>query len=128
MANKAHGWLISALADRGYKQSDVARAWGVDDAVVSRFVATGKPDLTIERILILDEMLGVTADELMAGLRDGRMPCRAMPKTSMPPRGAGPPMGVEAALNEARQAVQRLKELLPDARIHFSIDYSSGED
>jgi hypothetical protein len=50
MAKKKYGWLVTALADREHTQRDLATAWEVDDAVVSRFIATGKPKATAERI------------------------------------------------------------------------------
>jgi plasmid maintenance system antidote protein VapI len=38
-----HRWLRDELMDKNLKQRDVARAWDVDDAVVSRFIKHGEP-------------------------------------------------------------------------------------
>jgi len=82
---KRHRWLLGALIDAGFSQRDVAKAWHVDDAVVSRFIATGKPDLTPERQMLLSQMLGMTNDTLLANLYGGglqfheRPTCRNLP-------------------------------------------------
>ena len=129
MAKKKHLWLVTALAERGHNQRDLAAAWKVDDAVVSRFIGTGKPKATAERIHVLGQMLRMNSDELIARLVEGLPPRSPLPKPSAGARTenkSSPPMSVEAALNEAKKAVQRLRELMPDARIHFSIDYSNS--
>ena len=65
---KRHGWLVGALDDNGFQQRDLARAWKVDDAVASRFINSGKPDLTPQRQMMLAQMLGLTNDQLLAKL------------------------------------------------------------
>ncbi len=127
MAKKKYWWLVTALADRGHSQHDLATAWKVDDAVVSRFIATGKPKATAERIHVLAQMLHMNAGELIARLVEGLPPSSPFSKIPIGVRAensALPRKSVEAALDEAKKAVQRLRELMPDARIHFSIDYS----
>jgi hypothetical protein len=52
-----HVWLRDLLAEKHYTQSDLAKAWGVHDAGVSRFINIGKPDLTPERQIVLVQML-----------------------------------------------------------------------
>jgi len=72
-------------------------------------------------------MLRMNFDELIAPLVEGLPPRSPAPKNSITGRAEDlslPPQSVEAALDEAKKAVQRLRELMPDARIHFSIDYS----
>jgi hypothetical protein len=54
------------LADRDHTQRDLAIAWEVDDAVVSRFTGTGKPIATAERIRVLAQMLHINSDEPIA--------------------------------------------------------------
>ncbi len=126
MAKKKYWWLVTALADRGHSQHDLATAWKVDDAVVSRFIATGKPKATAERIHVLAQMLHMNAGELLARLVEGIPPRSLFDKsiTAGEENSSSPPQSVETALDEAKKAVQRLRELMPDARIHFSIDYS----
>jgi len=46
MARKNFWWLATALAERGHNQRDLTTAWKVDDAVVSRFIGTGRPKAT----------------------------------------------------------------------------------
>jgi hypothetical protein len=121
---KLHGWLVGALAGAGYQQRDLARAWRVDDAVVSRFIGTGKPDLTPERQMMLAQMLGLTNDQLLAQLY-GDPPAR----TGIPLR---PPQPIRPAVAltksdtveaEIRRAVERLEQLLPGARVSIHITY-----
>src|SRR5262245_35684931 len=121
---KKHGWLVGALADRGYQQRDLAKAWRVDDAVVSRFISSGKPDLTPERQMILSQILGLTNDQLLARLY-GDVP---LPRIIAAPAGApssstGNSGGIEQAHAELKRAVQRLQELMPDATVTVSITY-----
>jgi hypothetical protein len=131
---KMHGWLVRALADRGYQQRDLAKAWKVDDAVVSRFISSGKPDLTPERQMMLSQMLGMTNDQLLARLY-GEMPVRRVippypqstphrEQTSPPVTRNSNPDLVEA---EIRRAVERLEELLPGATISIHITYDRRE-
>jgi hypothetical protein len=127
VAKKKYWWLATALAERGHTQRDLATAWKVDDAVVSRFIGTGKPKATPERIHVLAQMLSMNSGELIARLVEGIPPRSLFEKTSIlagEENSSSPPQSVEAALDEAKKAVKRLRELMPDARIHFSIDYS----
>jgi hypothetical protein len=122
---KKHGWLTRALADEGYQQHDLARAWQVDDAVVSRFISSGKPDLTPERQMILSQILGLTNDQLLVRLY-GDVPLSKV----IPPRarGASPSSnpnsgGIEQAHAELKRAIERLRELMPDATVTVTITY-----
>lgn len=131
MKTKTHGWLTGALADVGYKQCDLAKAWEVDDAVVSRFISSGKPDLTPKRITTLAQMMRMTSDQLLARLNGGGAIGRAVPSEPQPRHASTPATpphsdSIEATLADAQRAVQRLKSLLPGARIHFSINYNSN--
>jgi predicted transcriptional regulator len=129
MSKRKYWWLVPALAERGHTQRDVANAWKVDDATVSRFISTGKPKATLERFRILAQMLGMSNDELMARLVEDVPPRHVASRSAAGARAEKskpPPNSVEAALDDAKKAVQRLRELMPDARIHFSIDYSDS--
>jgi hypothetical protein len=127
---KRHGWLVGALDDAGYQQRDLAKAWRVDDAVVSRFISTGKPDLTPERQMMLSQMLGMTNDQLLARLYGdvpvpGVIPLHPQSgphreQTSPPLTRSSNPDAIEA---EIRRAVGRLEELLPGATISIHITY-----
>jgi hypothetical protein len=127
---KMHSWLVGALADRGYQQRDLAKAWKVDDAVVSRFISSGKPDLTPERQMMLSQMLGMTNDQLLARLY-GEMPVRRViplhPQSAPRREQTSPPLtrnpNPDAVEAEIRRAVERLEELLPGATISIHITY-----
>jgi hypothetical protein len=112
---KVHGWLTGALADVGYQQQDLATAWGVDSAVVSRFINTGKPDLTPERQMLLSQILGLTNDQLLNKLYPD--PVRRLVK---PPQSAQPTDATDA---EIRRCLERIRDLLPGAKITINIIY-----
>jgi hypothetical protein len=122
---KRHGWLTGALQDAGYSQHDLALAWKVDDAVVSRFISSGKPDLTPERQMMLSKILGLTNDQLLNGLYgDGPKP-RIIPLRE---RGATPSSnssggGIEEAHAELKRAIEHLQELMPHATVTVTITY-----
>lgn len=121
--NRHHEWLARALADKKYQQRDLAKAWEVDDAVVTRFLATGKPDLTPERQIKLIQMLGISHDELMKRMFGG---AKAQPKRPEM-LGVTNSGSLEGAIREVRSGIERLKRMLPGARIVFRIDYSDGD-
>jgi hypothetical protein len=135
---KLHGWLIGALQDNGYQQRDLAKAWKVDDAVVSRFISSGKPDLTPERQMILSQMLGLTNDQLLARLYGGvsvpgvialRPP--PVPVPGPAPAPAAPPREQNHVTADVviRRCVERLEELLgPDVRVSIHIDFNKRSE
>lgn len=127
IVKKRHGWLVGALLDAGYQQQDLAKAWGVDSAVVSRFISSGKPDLTPERQMILSGILGMTNDQLLSKLYGGvtRRAVTAIPGggvTIATENGSGAPAADED--HEAvKEALQRLRQAFPGARVNISITY-----
>jgi hypothetical protein len=144
---KMHGWLVGALADQGYQQRDLAKAWKVDDAVVSRFISSGKPDLTPQRQMLLSQMLGMTNDQLLARLyggvkMPGVLPLRPAPVPVPGPAPAPAPAPAPPRLVETppatpnnhsgatvdvviRRAVERLEQLLgPGVRVSIHIDFN----
>jgi hypothetical protein len=126
---KLHGWLVGALADRGYQQRDLAKAWKVDDAVVSRFISSGKPDLTPERQMLLAQMLGMSNDQLLARLY-GEMPARRvipLHPQPQPLRPAVAPTKSDTVEAEIHRCVERLQQLLPGATISIHITYDRSE-
>jgi len=130
---KRHGWLVGALDDAGYQQRDLAKAWRIDDAVVSRFISTGKPDLTPERQMLLAQMLGMTNDQLLAklygemslpGVIQLRVPQPVTPPASQPPEQNHATVDVVI-----RRCVERLEELLgPDVRVSIHIDFNKRSE
>lgn len=133
--SKRHAWLVRALMDQGHTQRDLAKEWGIDDAVVTRFIATGKPDLTIERQQVLSRMLGLDHNELILRLTEGLAPRVKRPSAISkgappPPRDNGrilPPQAapgseLERLMNELREAAERLRHYLPgmDIDVTFS--------
>jgi hypothetical protein len=128
--HKRFGWLVTALSDRGHMQKDLAKEWGVDDAVVTRFISTGKPDLTPERQIALAGMLGMDHNELIARMYEGVAP-RAVKKQDgeklHQPVPAKPNIvprsgDVNQTLTDIQRGVKLLREMLPNAKITFKID------
>ncbi len=143
MANKdRHGWLRGALADAGLRQKDVAEMWSCDEAVISRFIKTGEPQLTFDRALQLSRKLNMSLDELTLRLDEGLAPRKSGRTAALQVSagrgghsgGSGTADGaasgngnhnssdVAVAIAEAKAAIARLQELLPDAKIIFHID------
>jgi hypothetical protein len=121
VTNKRHGWLVGALADAGYQQQDLAKAWRCDGAVVSRFIASGKPDLTPERQMILSQILNLTNDELLAKLYGSVAVRRQV--TALPQSAA---VNVSVPVDVRRQiedCVRSLQSLLPGAKVTVNISY-----
>jgi hypothetical protein len=64
-----HEWVKEGLNRRGYRQKDVAVAWGSQQASVSRFLGGEEmQDLTLSKAVPLAQMLGISVDELAKGL------------------------------------------------------------
>ena len=121
---KRHGWLVGALEDHGYQQRDLARAWKCDDAVVSRFINSGKPDLTPQRQMLLAQMLGMTNDQLLAKLYGDVPLSRIIPLRQQSPAAQTPPMpSTDAVQAEIERAVARLEAMLPGATVSIHINY-----
>lgn len=123
MVTKRHGWLTGALLDAGYQQQDLAKAWGCDNAVVSRFITSGKPDLTPERQMILSQILNLTNDELLAKLY-GSVVRRSVSALPLPAQdaGAGPVQG-DVVQQQIAAFVRSMQQQLPGARVTVSISY-----
>lgn len=64
-----HDWIRDGLMRRGYKQKDLAVAWGSSQATVSRFLSGEElQDLPLTKALTLARMLGITCEELGRGM------------------------------------------------------------
>jgi hypothetical protein len=101
-----HGWLRDALRDKSIRAKDLAEAWGVDDAVVSRFIKTGDPELTLVRALELCRLLGFDMPQLL-----GKMGLHT-PATKDVVKQEGSE-GVQAELANLREATDRAGRVLP---------------
>lgn len=63
------GWVRDALRARGYTQKDLARAWGVPEPSVSRFISGEElTDPPLSRSMALARMLGISVDDLAKGI------------------------------------------------------------
>jgi hypothetical protein len=121
--NDRHLWLRNALADKGLRAKDVASAWGVDDAVVSRFIKTGDPELTWPRAEALCRMLGIDMMQLQVKLSErlsARAAARMVPFAEAPPAAAAPahePMSRERSehCDEIIQALTHLQAAVDQA-------------
>ena len=118
MKGQKHGWLRNSLAEAGHRQKDLAKAWGVDDAVVSRFIATGDPEPGLDRLKVLGRMLNLSLDELSVRMSEGLPPPRAVAavrrQLETQPTQQDGPEPVAAALAEMKGCARRLRRLLPD--------------
>jgi predicted transcriptional regulator len=69
MSKAKNQWVRDGLERRGYRQKDVAVAWGSQQATVSRFIGGEElQDLQLSKALSLARMLGITVEELAKGL------------------------------------------------------------
>lgn len=148
MANKkVHEWVVRALQEQGYNQADLTREWGkhenraLDDAVTSRWITTGAPKITVSRVLVLAQMLKTTTDVIMSRVAEAEgikvravaPPGTPAPRPSSGAAGARMAAGINgegdavaAALANAQAAVKRVQELLPNAKVHFSVVLNNG--
>jgi len=117
-----HGWLRNALADKDLKASDVARAWNVDDALVSRFIKTGNAVITLERLQTLSQMLGIDLNTLSVKLATKPIP----PEVLKPPEGKENSIG--DVLSNLRAAVDAASAHFAASgfAVHVTIEYNGG--
>jgi|HigsolmetaAR202D_1030399.scaffolds.fasta_scaffold10330_3 Predicted transcription factor, homolog of eukaryotic MBF1 len=72
MDRAKHEWIREGLQRRGYRQKDLAVAWGAQQASVSRFISGEElQDLQLSKAVTLARMLGISVDELAKGLGIG---------------------------------------------------------
>jgi plasmid maintenance system antidote protein VapI len=69
-----HMWLRDALAERSLTAYDIATAWNVHGSVVSRFIKTGTPKITIARVTTLAHKLGMERSAVLALLNEKPAP------------------------------------------------------
>lgn len=124
-----HGWVRDALADHGKSQKDLATAWGVDGAIVTRFIKTGEPELSMSRAEITANMIGMAFEEFRARIKEGLAPRTRAPLRPIAPavaraqeRATGAPDETREALAALREAVDRAQRALPPgSKIDLSI-------
>jgi hypothetical protein len=130
--SRKHEWVRTALAEAGLMQKDVAKAWGCDVAVISRWIKTGDPKLTWERAQVLAGMLGMSIAEFQVRIAEGlpakpgdvaRQTARrqlAELTTPTPPEKIDT---LEGAMAELRKASDRVQSKLPPGfRVVFKIE------
>src|SRR5215471_11758463 len=123
-----YGWLRGALADKDLKAADVARAWGVDDSVLSRFIRHGTPSLTLDRMEILARMLGCDFNTLQVKFATRPVPPAALRPDSDPAPSIlqvphHPPADI---LAELRFAIDKARPRLAASgfKIHVNLEYA----
>jgi hypothetical protein len=118
---RKHEWLRQVLMDTGHTQKDLAKAWDVTDAVVSRFLATGDPEPGVERLRILGRMIGMEMNELLVRLSEGLAP---PPRPSPVANAPGKPkprtsLAVDDAIAELKAAAERARAAGYEVSIHI---------
>jgi DNA-binding Xre family transcriptional regulator len=122
-----HAWIRDMLADRGLRAKDVATAWGVTDAVVSRFIKTGEPELTFDRATALCRMFGCTMDGLQIRISGQATSFPFADKQKNPTFTTTAPLSADAAaaLADLREAANRAARTLPEGyQISVQISYA----
>jgi hypothetical protein len=139
-ARERHAWLRGALADRGLRAKDVAQRWGVTDAVLSRFIKTGDPELSMARAQVLADMLGMPVGDLSKRIAEDLAPPPRRPEPEpeadaepeAPPAPAAPAAphtgnGVRMLLNELKECAERVRHALPGYRVIVRVELQNGE-
>lgn len=88
--NDRNSWIREGLKAKGYSQRDLARAWGVAEPSVSRFISGEEgADPPLSRAVTLAVMLGVTLEEIARGLglRGRRIEPAITQEAGVPPVG-----------------------------------------
>lgn len=86
MAEMSNVWVRDELTRAGRTQKDLAKAWGVSEASVSRWVeGTQNQDLPASRIWILGQMIGMPCEELIRRLGLAGDAARLPPPAPRPP-------------------------------------------
>lgn len=67
--NDRNSWVREGLKAKGYSQRDLARAWGVAEPSISRFISGEEGvDPPLSRCMTLARMLDITLEDLANGL------------------------------------------------------------
>jgi plasmid maintenance system antidote protein VapI len=106
-------WVREGLTAKGYTQRDLARAWGVAEPSVSRFISGEEgADPPLSRAVTLAVMLGISLEDLARGLglRGKRIEPVVTQEAGVPPVGTFR-MDV---LGEGRVRVVLVQDVAPD--------------
>jgi hypothetical protein len=120
-----HGWIKTRLAERGYMQKDLVKLWEVTPAVVSRFIATGEPELTWERSHSLAAILDMSLDELKVRLAEGIAPRKSAkapaPLPALPPARRPEDQGdLDTLMHELHNVAERVRQILPGMEVNVT--------
>ena len=86
----SNGWVREALRACGYNQRDLARAWGVSEPSVSRFLlGVEGVDPPLSRAMSLCSMINISIEELARGLglKGRRIEPAVKSEAGLPPVG-----------------------------------------
>lgn len=123
-----HAWLRQALADHGYQQKDVAKAWGIDAALITRFIKTGLPELTNSRLQSLARMIDMPVAELSARLTEGVGPLRrTLPPLPVTRARTEPAATTDEILADLRDTVRRAQAALPNLVLKLTIEVRGND-
>jgi len=89
-AGDSNGWVREALRACGYNQRDLAKAWGVTEPSVSRFLlGVEAVDPPLSRAITLSSMINITVEELARGLglKGRRIEPAVKSEAGLPPVG-----------------------------------------
>ena len=91
-------WIREGLQRRNYLAKDVAKAFGISESSISRFLnGLESVDIPLSRAVTLSQMLGISLDELAKGL--GVMGKRVEPNVSSEARAPkAPPNSVNLVM------------------------------
>lgn len=88
--NDRNAWIRDGLHAKGYTQRDLARAWGVAEPSVSRFISGEEgADPPLSRAVTLAVMLSISLEDLARGigLRGKRIEPAVLQEAATPPVG-----------------------------------------
>lgn len=111
--NDRNGWVREGLKAKGYTQRDLARAWGVAEPSVSRFISGEEgADPPLSRAVTLAVMLGVSLEDVARGLglRGRRVEPTILQDAGIPPVGTCK----LDVLDEGRVRVVLVQDVGPD--------------
>jgi hypothetical protein len=118
--------------DRNLKQRDIAKAWDVNDAVVSRFIRTGEPEMTLARVNSLAKVFKMDVNEVMARLEDVAKPVPARQANSHARRPTAPAASGSVSAEDGDPlanlyaAIAMIKARMPGLKVTVTI--TSSED
>jgi plasmid maintenance system antidote protein VapI len=129
-----NAWLKDALIDAGLRQKDVAKIWHCGPAVISRFIQTGEPRLTYDRLVSLAKLLGMGVEELHLRISSGIAPrggavARQAARRQLEAAGVSvqrteePATTLDTAIRELRESANKVQRLLPPGmRVTYKIE------